>query len=119
MPVLLVVLAMIIAGIGCRRERPRLSLYIGLAGFGLTVVSALLLLGARQFRAETGLLVYFAVVSGLLIFANVWSGLRRRYRFRAEGPRQIAIESPLRARRASNRAVTEMEAPAETCEMPR
>ena len=101
-PVLLLGLGLILAYIGSRKSLSRLQflfvILFFLAGAISVVFNDLTMKAAALFGVGRGadLLLYFAVLCGVLVAANFYFRFKENERVLTEIVRQMAIQSPLR-----------------------
>jgi len=101
-PILLLFLALILAYIGSRKQLSKLQflfVFLFFAGGALAVVFPdLSMRTAALFNVGRGadLLLYFAVLCGVLVSANFYFRFKETERVLAELVRQLAIQSPVR-----------------------
>ncbi|HWB85230.1 MAG TPA: DUF2304 domain-containing protein [Bryobacteraceae bacterium] len=99
-PVLLIGLALIFAYIGSRRQLSRIQLFVVLLFFAAGATGVLFpeltMRAAAYFNVGRGadLLLYFAVLCGVLIAANFYFRFKQMERILTEVVREIAVLSP-------------------------
>lgn len=104
-PVLLLFLALILAYIGSRRELTRLQFLFVFLFFAAGAVAVVFRDSTMELAALFGvgrgadLLLYFAVLCGVLIAANFYFRFKETERVLADVVRQIAILNPIRPER--------------------